>query len=190
MKSRRLAVVILYGTYSYLHKILSWVVDCMPPPIRTLILRAMLSRLGRDAFIDYGVYFRYPKNIRIGKHVSINRGCEFYSSMRAKTGAIVIGDNVTLGPSVKMFAATHDYSDLDLPDTGKSITIGNYVWVGASATILPGVELGEGAVIGAGAVVTRSVPAYCVAVGNPARVIKNRVLKRRLTSQEPAALSN
>jgi acetyltransferase-like isoleucine patch superfamily enzyme len=173
---RRSTVVTLFNVHSYFMNVAMLVVDCLPPPLRVLVIRLLLSKLGAAPLIDYRVYFRYPQKISIGNNVSINRGCEFFPSMRAAGGTITIGNNVAFGPHVKVFAASHDYSRLDLPDTAGPVVINDHVWIGGNATIMPGVVLGEGAVIGAGAVVTKDIPPYSLAVGNPARVIKKRKL--------------
>ncbi|KAA9383110.1 hypothetical protein [Neorhizobium galegae] len=81
------------------------------------------------------------------------------------------------GPAVKLFAASHDYSRLDLPDTSASITIERFVWVGGGSIILPGVTIGEGAIIGAGSVVSRDIEPYTVNAGNPARFLKRRDIR-------------
>lgn len=109
----------------------------------------------------------------------INRGCRFYASHYHKDVRIRIGDHVAVAPEVSFFAAGHDYRQLSLPDTAASITVGNYVWIGARSVILQGVTIGEGAVIAAGSVVTRDVPPYTVAAGVPARVIKKRELNEQ-----------
>ena len=88
---------------------------------------------------------------------------------------IEIGDNVLIAPNVIICTASHPL-DYRLRDQGLEyalpIRIGNSVWIGAGAIILPGVTIGDHAVIGAGAIVNRDIPANCVAVGNPARVIR------------------
>lgn len=83
---------------------------------------------------------------------------------------------MAVAPEVCFLAAGHDYSSRKLPDTAASITVGDYVWIGARSIILQGVTIGEGAIIGAGSVVTKDVPSFSVAVGVPARVIKERKL--------------
>ncbi len=111
---------------------------------------------------DYGL------NISIGKRVFINEGCCFQDQ-----GGIEIGDDCLIGQQVVIATLNHD---LDTSKRGNMrsapVKIGNKVWIGAHATILPGVTIGDGAVIAAGAVVTKDVPANSVAAGVPAKVIK------------------
>jgi acetyltransferase-like isoleucine patch superfamily enzyme len=172
----RTTVLWLYTTYSYLLNLTLGVLELVPYPLRILGCRLLLGRLGRATLIDYGTYFRYPRKIRIGDHVAINRGCELYAIQQAAGGTITIGNGVALGPHVRIFAGGHDYGTRNLAVTAQSVVIHDFVWVGGSTTILPGVVIGEGAIIGAGSVVSEAIPPYTIAVGNPARVIKQRQL--------------
>ena len=147
-----------------------------PPLIRRFVFAAILGKMDRDSYIDYGTYFRYPRRILIGSHVTINRGCRFYASHFDKSVTISVGDHVAIGPEVCFFVAGHDYSNIDLNDTAKCITVGNNVWIGGRSIILPGVNIGEGAVVAAGAVCTHDVPPYTIVAGVPARVIKQRIM--------------
>jgi acetyltransferase-like isoleucine patch superfamily enzyme len=93
-------------------------------------------------------------------------------------GGIRIGDDVFLAPMVQMLAVNHIYHDTTRPISLQGITCQGIIvedgaWIGGGAIILDGVRIGKNAVVGAGAVVTRDVPDYCVAVGNPARVVRN-----------------
>ena len=111
---------------------------------------------------DYGLC------ITIGHKVFINHGCMFMGH-----GAIDIGDEVMIAPKVNLITTGHPVD----PETRKSvtvapITVGRNVWIGAAATVLPGVTIGPDAVVAAGAVVTRDVPSRTVVAGVPARVIK------------------
>jgi acetyltransferase-like isoleucine patch superfamily enzyme len=164
----------LFGVYSYANTILFLFLDLLPMPIRNCFFKIIFRKIGKNNLIDYRTYFRYPRRISLGSNVSINRGCSFYASYYCREAEIIIKDNVTLAPYVSIFTASHDYRTLDLPDIGKRVVINNDVWIGANSIILPGVEIGEGAVIGAGSVVTKDIPRYSIAVGNPARVIKQR----------------
>lgn len=175
--SNRRTVIFLFSIFTYFSNILWLVADVSPQFIRKMFLWVFVKRIGRECLVDYGCFFRYPWKVIIGNKVAINRGCEFYPSMQSSDGLITLEDHVVLGPRVVIFAAGHDYSQLDLPDISKPVVIRKFAWVGGNTTILPGVEIGEGAVIGAGSVVTKNIPAYSVAAGNPAKVLKNRVLK-------------
>lgn len=136
-------------------------------------IRALFSKLiGRKVDDSFGLfppfYADCGKNIRLGKRVFINSGCCFQDQ-----GGIEIGNDVLIGQQVVIATLNHDLC----PDrrgsmTPKPVRIGNKVWIGAHATILPGVKIGDGAVVAAGAVVTKDVPPYTVVAGVPAKVIK------------------
>lgn len=175
--SSRQVKLIIFGVYSFVENWMRIVLELLPHPVRYWIFKALLDRLGTDSMIDYQTYFRYPWRIRIGKGVSINRGCEFYGSMLVSNVKIIVGDHCAFGPRVRVLGATHDYRRLDLPDLAASVTIGHHVWIGAGATILPGVSIGDGAVVAAGSVVTRNVASFSIVAGNPARFLKSRELE-------------
>ena len=116
----------------------------------------------------------YPYRISMGYNVFINRNV--YITARER---ITIGDNVLIGPGVVINSGMHKYNDKDklIRDQGhilKPIIIGDDVWIGANTVIMPGVSIGKGSIIGAGAIVKDSIPPYSVAVGVPAKVIKKR----------------
>jgi len=108
-------------------------------------------------------------NTTIGRNVFINQGCHFMDM-----GGITIGDDVMIGPKVNLVSSGHPTDPAQRRNgiVKKPITIGNNVWIGVAATILPGVTIGENAVVAAGAVVSRDVPANTIAAGVPARVLK------------------
>jgi len=108
------------------------------------------------------------KNITIGKDVFINSGCHFQDQ-----GGIEIGDGALIGHNVVLATINHD----TIPGNGRKnhyapIQLGKHVWIGSNATILPGVTVGDWAVIAAGAVVTNDVPPYTIVGGVPAKIIK------------------
>ena len=113
------------------------------------------------------------KNIKIGKNVFINACCRFQDQ-----GGIEIGDGSLIGHNTTIATLNHDFNPDKRANLHPSpVKIGKKVWIGSDCTILPGVEIGDGAVIGAGSVVTKNVPASSVAIGNPARVIKQIEIK-------------
>lgn len=168
--------IFLYSIYSYFTNIFYFGMELLPSFVRNVIFKFVFKKIGRNCLLDYRTYFRYPSRISLGNNVTINRDCALYASYMVANVEIRIGNNVALSPHVRIFTASHDYSTLGLDDTAASVIIEDYAWIGGGATILPGVIIGEGAVIGAGAVVTKNVPPYSVAIGNPARVIKTRVV--------------
>lgn len=113
-------------------------------------------------------YSDFGKNIRMGKRVFINSGCHFQDQ-----GGITIGDDVLIGHNVVLATLNHGMAPAHRRDMHPSpIVIGNNVWIGSNATILPGVSIGENSIIAAGAVVTKSVPKDVIAGGTPARILK------------------
>jgi acetyltransferase-like isoleucine patch superfamily enzyme len=167
----------LFLHYSYFMGCLYAVISIVPPVLRFFIWKLVLGSVGKRVYIDSNVYFRYPKKIKIGNDVSLNRGCEFYASWHHKQTFIILCNNIRVGPAVKFFAAGHDVGYLNLPDNAKSIYVGDHVWIGGNSTILQGVTIGEGAIVAAGSVVTKSVEPYTIVGGIPARFIKKRELK-------------
>lgn len=160
--------------YSYLINLLHLFVYLFPPFVKKIVFKLLLGRCKSNVFIDTNVYFRYPNRVFIGDNVSINRGCEFYPSLYHKDAIIEVGNNIRFGPNVVLLAAGHDYRYLNLPDTAGKITIEDNVWIGANATILPGIKISEGSVIGAGAVVSKNTEPYSIYAGIPAKFIKKR----------------
>jgi len=94
-----------------------------------------------------------------------------------KEAIIELGNNIRIGPEVKFFAAGHDYSYLDLPDTASKIEVKDNVWIGGSSIILPGVTIEEGVVVAAGSIVTKNLKSYTVYAGAPAKEMKKRMIK-------------
>ena len=136
-------------------------------------LRALFSKLiGKP--VDESFTFFPPfytdcgKNITVGKHVFLNMGCKFQDQ-----GGIFIGDGALIGHNVVLATLNHAISPGDRATMIPApIHIGRHVWIGANATVLPGVTIGEGAIVAAGAVVTKDVPKNTMVGGVPARVIR------------------
>lgn len=148
-------------------------------------LREIMGRLTGKSIDDTfrlfpPFYTDFGKNITIGKDVFINSGCHFQDQ-----GGIAIGDGVLIGHNVVLATINHD---LDPEKNRKNhyapIKIGNHVWIGSNATVLPGVTIGDWAVVAAGAVVTQDIPSLTVAGGVPAKVLKKVTLKERKVQDE------
>ena len=139
-------------------------------------LRQLLEKLTEHE-IDESVNLFPPfnsdfgKNITLGKNVFINSGCKFQDQ-----GGITIGDGALIGHNVVLATINHDLEPEHRADLWlKPIHIGKNVWIGANATILAGVSIGENAVVAAGAVVTKDVPDGVVVGGVPAKIIKTLI---------------
>lgn len=143
--------------------------------IRALTLKPFLKHLGKRVFIQYGFEWSGLSNISIGNNVYINHNVELY----AQNAEIKIGDYVMIGPNTYMSTTSHGYENTSKPmslqkDTHKRITIEDDVWIGTKVVILPGINIGKGAIIGAGAVVTKDVKPYSIVGGVPAKHIRYR----------------
>ena len=135
------------------------------------ILKTIFSQPLDDVIIIAPLHCNYGGDfIQFGHRVFINANCTFQPA-----GKVEIGDDVYISSDVKFYTTIHPV-DPEERTAGKAsvrpIKIGSKVWIGGGAILLPGVEVGEGTTIGAGSVVTRSIPARCIAVGNPCKVIK------------------
>ncbi|MEM1232534.1 MAG: acyltransferase [Pseudomonadota bacterium] len=132
--------------------------------------------LGPGARISPNAVFSYPERISIGARCNLGARCTLWAG--PGRGRIVIGDDVLFGPEVMVTAAGYRFND-GSPVTEQAmdeedIVIGNDVWLGTRAIVLPGARIGAGAIIGAGALVRGEIPAGAIAVGTPARVVGQR----------------
>jgi maltose O-acetyltransferase len=141
--------------------------------IRYHLCRHMFRSCGCNVNVERGALINSGADIDIGDNSGI--GLNAYI-----LGPLVIGRNVLIGPNCTLMAINHDTSHLDRPmiEQGdlpaRPPIIEDDVWIGANVTVLPGRRIGTGSVVGAGSVVTRDVPAFAVAAGNPARVLSYR----------------
>lgn len=139
--------------------------------LRRFCGRLMLAHCGKQVNIEHNAYFS-PK-VSLGDRSGIGVNAKIH-------GACTIGNQVMMGENCTIITRNHRFDRTDIPmmDQGfedeRPVSIGSDVWIGDNVTILPGVHIGDGCVIGAGAVVTRDIPPYTIAAGVPARVIRNR----------------
>ena len=146
---------------------------------RQQLLRDMLGRVGQAVHVDMDFHCEYGRNIFVGDRVIINMNCTFVDNHR-----IDIGNDVLIASNVQIYTATHstrvgermagpqDGGGVACYTLARPVRIEDGAWIGGGAILLPGVTIGRNSVVGAGCVVTRSIPANCVAVGNPCRVIR------------------
>ena len=135
------------------------------------LLSTMLGKVGNNVEIKVPFMCDYGYNIEMGENVFINYNCTMLDCNKIK-----IGNNVLIVPNVQFYAATHpvEYQiRLQELEMAYPIIIEDNVWIGGGTIICPGVKIGRNTVIGAGSVVVKDIPANCVAVGNPCRVIKH-----------------
>ena len=124
-----------------------------------------------NAFVNPPFYCDYGKNIEVCKNFYANYNCTILDVAK-----VMIGDNCMLAPNVAIYTAGHPVHPLTrntLYEYGIEITIGDNVWIGGNTVICPGAHIGSNTVIGAGSVVTRDIPDYSIAAGNPCRVIRS-----------------
>ncbi len=164
---------LLSGLYILVIQVLRFVLDCLPGPFGSLIWRPFLAYCGHRVVINHHVYFKYPKLVDLGDDASTNRGAEFYPGMMRKA-RIHIGTRVRIASYSRLHAAGHDPDDAHLADTAASIVIVDDIGIGACAIVLPGVCIGHGAVVAAGAVVSRDVATDDIVADVPARPVRNR----------------
>ena len=137
---------------------------------RLRMLPELIGRAGIESQIEAPFHCSYGRHIELGDYAYINYACTILDNAR-----VMIGDHTMIGPHVQIYTAAHPldaeprirYLEIALP-----ITIGARVWIGGGAIILPGVTIGDSAVVGAGSVVTKDVAPYTVVAGNPARVLR------------------
>lgn len=135
------------------------------------VLGELLGGLGEGSEIRPPIHVDYGKYLTIGSRTFVN-----YNFTALDVAEITIGDDVQIGPNVQLLTPTHPVEPAprrDKLEAARPISIGDNVWIGGGAIVLPGVTVGENSVIGAGAVVTRDVPPNVVVVGNPARVVRS-----------------
>ena len=136
------------------------------------------------AFINPPFYCDYGTHIKVGKNFFANYNCTIID-----VAVVTIGDNCQMAPNVAIYTAGHPVYPTtrnSAYEYGKAVTIGDNVWIGGNTVILPGVHIGNNTVIGAGSVVTKDIPDWCIAVGNPCRVQKKitEADKRKLFRDE------
>ena len=139
--------------------------------IRYLFAKMILKSCGKNVNIERNACFN--PSVIIGNNSGIGIRCEL-------NGPVVIGDDVMMAPDVIIYTSGHCFERTDIPmmlqggTEPKEVIIGDDVWIGRRAIILPGVHIGKGSVVGAGAVVTKDVPEFTVVAGVPAKVVKSR----------------
>lgn len=141
-----------------------------------LVTNESLIEIGcNSAIMEFARVHAVLGNVVIGENCSLQQ----FSMISGFTEGVRIGNGVRIGAHTLLIGSNHDFGSKDLPiwqqgSTSKGIIIHNDVWIGSNATILDGVEIGMGSIIGAGSVVTKNIPPYSIAVGVPARVIRYR----------------
>lgn len=137
--------------------------------IRRFWMRCLKMKIGKGSFVMKRVYIMTPQQLKIGEYSHINRGCVLDAR-----GSITIGNNVSISHNVSIISGSHDYRSKNFRGRFLPIKIDDYVWIGNNAIIQQNINIGKGAVICAGAVVTKDVEPFSVVAGVPAKKIKER----------------
>ena len=142
--------------------------------LRYAIIKTIAENIGDNVSIYENVYIYSPENLSIGDNVSIHPMCYIDA-----TGGIYIGNDVSIAHMVTVMSTTHLFDDATIPikDQGcesKKTVIKNNVWIGAKTTVLYGVKISQGSILGANSVVNKDVPEFSIAAGIPAKIIKER----------------
>jgi acetyltransferase-like isoleucine patch superfamily enzyme len=138
--------------------------------VRELYLSCYLGAFGRGTAVQMGCQFLNGRKVHLGERNVVNFGCLF----DGRRYRIITGSDVSIGPEASILTLGHDPQSPEFALRGGDVTIGDRVWIGYRALVLPGVSIGQGAVVAAGAVVTKSVEPYTIVGGNPARLIGQR----------------
>lgn len=143
----------------------------LPNGLRIMLLRLFGARIGRRCLICRGAKFYAPWNFECGDFVCVGPRVEVYCKDK-----VIIGNQVVISQDAYLCTASHDITSKTMGLVTNPIKIGSNVWIAAKATVLPGVVIGDGVVIGACAVVAKGVRPWAIAVGNPASVVGERKL--------------
>ncbi|MGJ9423258.1 DapH/DapD/GlmU-related protein [Aeromicrobium sp. CF3.5] len=139
-----------------------------PEELRTLMGRLTGKPVDESVAVFPPFYSEFDKNLTLGKDVFINIGCRFQD-----TGGITIGDGTLIGHGSTLTTLNHGIDpDRRADMIPAPVVIGRHVWLGAAVTVVPGVRIGDGAIVGAGAVVTKDVPANAIVAGVPATLVR------------------
>jgi len=141
-------------------------------PLRVALLKLFGAKLAAHVEIGAGVQVWVPWNLTMGEYSSIGFGAEIYNF-----AAVVIGRHVVISQYNYVCTSTHDYTHPYFPLVSKPITIGSQAWVASGCLLSPGITIGEGAVIGARSLVTKSMPPWMVCAGSPCKPIKERLIQ-------------
>jgi acetyltransferase-like isoleucine patch superfamily enzyme len=162
----------------FLEEYVAWVVRYIPGfegfLLRYGFYKLICKKMEPMPFIFPGAYLQHCYGIEVGRNLNVNRGVHIYGR-----GGVRLGDYVLIGPNVIIVSSQHRYDIAGVPilfqgHEKKPVVIGTDVWIGANAVILPGVTVGDGTIIGAGAVVTSDTEPYSIVGGVPARKIGER----------------
>ena len=174
----------LRASFSLMHRMrrllwrVVWIAFCRPSPVffhgwRCYVLQCFGAQLGKNNLIYPSAQVWAPWLLETGDVVTIASGVEIYNP-----AGVLLGHHAIISQNSYLCGGSHDYNDPSFPMISRKIVVGSYAWVCARATVLLGVNIGEGAILGAAAVATRDLEPFGVYSGNPARLVSMR--KRQL----------
>ncbi|MFM2579421.1 acyltransferase [Vibrio fortis] len=170
---KKISLFIYYLILKYLPRNETMLFGSLSCFLRRLIVKFIFKSCGLGVNVNRGAYFGSGLNISIGDNSSIGENCKIANDT-------YIGNDVMMAPEVLIFSITHETKDIHLPmrvqgnKLPRAVRIGNNVWIGQRAIILPGITIHDGAIVAAGSIVTKDVYEDEVVAGNPARVVKVR----------------
>jgi putative colanic acid biosynthesis acetyltransferase WcaF len=154
----------------------------IPKPINTLrilVLKLFGCRIFGVPFVSSSAIIKMPWNLELHDHSCIGDRAEIYN-----LGLCTLKKGCTVAQMAYLCGGTHDFTKESLPLIVGEIVVGEDAFIGAKAIVLPGIHIGDGALIGAGSVVTKDMPKWMICAGNPCKPIKARELEGRVTEQE------
>lgn len=169
--SRRIAIFIYFRIAIKLPESYDSCLGRVAKVIRRNSARKFLLYVGKNVNIEKGAMISSKCSVGDNSGVGINARLH---------GPVEIGENVMMGPECIIYTKNHSFNRTDVPmnqqgfSSEKPVIIGNDVWIGGRVIILPGVKIGDGSIIGAGSIVTKSVPGYSIVGGNPAKILRSR----------------
>jgi maltose O-acetyltransferase len=170
---RLIYLIFYYGVVRHLPRKEVFLIGKWSTKWRSWCAAKLFKQAGAGIKVNRGARFGRGKDIEIGDRSGIGLNAQIADGTR-------IGKCVMMGPDVVIFSINHQFNSLSLPmiDQGvtqaRTVEIGDDVWIGQRVMLMPGVKIGNGAILAAGSVITKDVPAYAIVGGNPAKVIKYR----------------
>ncbi len=148
--------------------------------LRSKLYTLLMARTGNNIFIFSPFHCSSPEGIQIGHDVNMSQNCSIGGE-----GGVKIGNFVMIGANTLILSSNHGFAKANIPMVRQKpqaapITIADDVWIGANVVVLPGVTIGQGAIVGAGSIVTKDIPSYAMVAGNPAKLIRKRLNQKKI----------
>jgi maltose O-acetyltransferase len=170
--SKKFYLALYYGFAIHLPGSYNPYIGRLSQKIRYFCCKRIFDKCGKEVNIEHGADFGAGKGMEIGDYSGIG--------VNSIVGVLKVGKHVMMSPEVRIITKNHIFSDLSVPiplqgsEPPRPVIIEDGAWIASRAIILPGRKIGKGAIVGAGAVVTKDVPPYAIVGGNPARILRYR----------------